>query len=632
MPIYFNLKYTAVLFLIFLFLHSISIAAEGQPSSASKNAIVKPSTSGIIEPGYRATHQPKIHGGLTLEPDPLHPYLEWRRDKKLGRPTLPGHVDPEFMRFLGEKLILDNPELKTASTEEKARRATIAYADWLAEDNKIPQADFADSVRATIHGYRDSVLNCGQHTDNLAKVWEGSGIDPKRIGRISANKGKGSIAGILNMGGGALEGLQNVADQNWGHQYPVVYGDDGVLYGHDVWKHAVEKRKAAYDEYGELLRNAFKNDDLKSVEKYWEQIPNFFDGMEHSPFVHMDPRAQNNVMKEMGYVYYQFETHAPQADVEDIPMGTSVGEAVEHYNSAESQKHYERVGRFSHPTIPSVVPRSRPEPAVIQIGPDGKTMHPAADKQTAFSMVPHLVGLTQQDAENALGEAGLTASVTTEIQNMTPPGQVIRQSPAGGSGVQSGSTVDIVVSDAKTAAASKPDNDMQAETERFDCGWNVGYSVLKKVETDDRIYYLDAGGRKHGPDVNWFFDKATWKRTDQVQTQVCWYEDVAHGKSRQWYPNGEILWEGFLEHGKRQGTISEGYNNGNPHKQWTYDQDVLTGPYLEWFKNGQLRFSGEYTNKVKTGTWREWGPQGECRTILDYGDGSGPVTQTPCSP
>ncbi len=63
-------------------------------------------------------------------------------------------------------------------------------------------------------------------------------------------------------------------------------------------------------------------------------------------------------------------------------------------------------------------------------------------------IVPNAVGLSQASAQSAMTAAGLVVgNVTTAYSNTVPAGNVISESPAGGSSVVTGSTVDLIISD-----------------------------------------------------------------------------------------------------------------------------------------------------------------------------------------
>ncbi len=67
--------------------------------------------------------------------------------------------------------------------------------------------------------------------------------------------------------------------------------------------------------------------------------------------------------------------------------------------------------------------------------------------------VPDVVGQTQAEAEQALQDAALQASVTEEESGDAEPGTVLRQEPAGGTQVDKGATIGVVVA---TAPAELP--------------------------------------------------------------------------------------------------------------------------------------------------------------------------------
>jgi serine/threonine-protein kinase len=68
--------------------------------------------------------------------------------------------------------------------------------------------------------------------------------------------------------------------------------------------------------------------------------------------------------------------------------------------------------------------------------------------------VPDVVGQSQAGAEAALTNAGLvTGTVTHRVSSTQSPNTVISQSPAGGSSVQSGDKVELVIAEASNEVA-----------------------------------------------------------------------------------------------------------------------------------------------------------------------------------
>ncbi len=91
--------------------------------------------------------------------------------------------------------------------------------------------------------------------------------------------------------------------------------------------------------------------------------------------------------------------------------------------------------------------------------------------------VPDVVGFEQADATTALEGAGFVVAVTTAASSAVPAGQVISQTPTGGSFATEGSTVTIVVSTGDVT----PDNLLDAKY--LGRRKNVPFKPLKKPES-----------------------------------------------------------------------------------------------------------------------------------------------------
>lgn len=94
-----------------------------------------------------------------------------------------------------------------------------------------------------------------------------------------------------------------------------------------------------------------------------------------------------------------------------------------------------------------------PEDEVIAQEPEagskvkkGATINITVSKGEAGVKVPDVVGKNAQEAGTILGQAGLKMSQSEEKSSSVSKGQIIRQSPSGGTSVKKGSTVDVVVS------------------------------------------------------------------------------------------------------------------------------------------------------------------------------------------
>ena len=91
---------------------------------------------------------------------------------------------------------------------------------------------------------------------------------------------------------------------------------------------------------------------------------------------------------------------------------------------------------------------------VIKASPAEGTLVPPNSKVTLYvstgpaqKQVPSVVGKSEQDAEQALSQAGFNVGkITTDSTSTEPAGTVLQQSPGGGSQAKPGTSVDLTVS------------------------------------------------------------------------------------------------------------------------------------------------------------------------------------------
>lgn len=116
---------------------------------------------------------------------------------------------------------------------------------------------------------------------------------------------------------------------------------------------------------------------------------------------------------------------------------------VEKYAPVEDFPERSNVNRPTRTSTPTPTPTSTP------------TQEPTPTEPAEVTVPAGLAGRTQADAEAALVNAGLTASVTQQPSPSVPAGRVISASPAGGA-VPAGSTVTLVVSTGPATPAPRP--------------------------------------------------------------------------------------------------------------------------------------------------------------------------------
>jgi serine/threonine-protein kinase len=91
---------------------------------------------------------------------------------------------------------------------------------------------------------------------------------------------------------------------------------------------------------------------------------------------------------------------------------------------------------------------------VIKTSPAEGTLVPPNSKVNLYvstgpaqKPVPNVVGKSEQDAEQALSQAGFNVGkITTDSTSTEPAGTVLRQSPGGGSQAKPGTSIDLTVS------------------------------------------------------------------------------------------------------------------------------------------------------------------------------------------
>ena len=148
-----------------------------------------------------------------------------------------------------------------------------------------------------------------------------------------------------------------------------------------------------------------------------------------------------------------------------------------------------------------------PQGNVISQNPAGDTTAPeesGVDLMVSRGpgvLVPDVVNLDQPDAEAAIASAGLTASIILEYSDTIAEGSVILQSPAAGTRVEEGSSVQLAVSKGPRPEVTVPNvvgmTQAEAETAIVDAELVVGtitYEYSAEVEPGKVISQDPAGG------------------------------------------------------------------------------------------------------------------------------------------
>lgn len=110
-----------------------------------------------------------------------------------------------------------------------------------------------------------------------------------------------------------------------------------------------------------------------------------------------------------------------------------------------------------------------------------------------------------------------------------------------------------------------------------------------------------------------------------IRTDGKWYLKEAttaySGPFIDYYYNGKIQGEGFLEEGVVHGIRTIFYANGNKKFVRTYKKGILHGETLDYLKEGQLSQKGSFKDGKKHGLWQDWYSTGELKRQNEFKEG-----------
>jgi len=85
--------------------------------------------------------------------------------------------------------------------------------------------------------------------------------------------------------------------------------------------------------------------------------------------------------------------------------------------------------------------------------------------------------------------------------------------------------------------------------------------------------------------------------------------------------DGEDLWKGSINNGKRDGKWTTWYDNGEKHSEENWDNGLFDGKFNYWYENGEKLAQEKFKNGKKEGRWREWYDDGQIKIVDFYKDG-----------
>jgi len=93
-------------------------------------------------------------------------------------------------------------------------------------------------------------------------------------------------------------------------------------------------------------------------------------------------------------------------------------------------------------------------------------------------------------------------------------------------------------------------------------------------------------------------------------------------KEIRYFSNHQVESEGeYDQNGKRNGTWTYYFNNGDKNRIETYKNGVKNGKEVQWYKSGKKMYEGEYLNNLPNGTWTIWNEEGKKMETTKYDNG-----------
>lgn len=102
----------------------------------------------------------------------------------------------------------------------------------------------------------------------------------------------------------------------------------------------------------------------------------------------------------------------------------------------------------------------------------------------------------------------------------------------------------------------------------------------------------------------------TWVDGGEPAGERSYVDGLREGAFVEWYPNGNLLLEGYYVADARFYGWRAGYESGQLYIDASMYADQLHGPYVEYWENGQKKAEGRYYQGQKWGAWRYWAEDG----------------------
>ena len=112
-----------------------------------------------------------------------------------------------------------------------------------------------------------------------------------------------------------------------------------------------------------------------------------------------------------------------------------------------------------------------------------------------------------------------------------------------------------------------------------------------------------------GPRMEFLADDDWWNANPAHYESIG--EELQHGPTREWYPNGQLRVSGQYRQGFKVGSFRWWHDNGQKQIEGQFQQGARSGTWAWWHTNSRKAIEGDYDNDVEVGLWTWWNEFGE---------------------
>lgn len=102
-----------------------------------------------------------------------------------------------------------------------------------------------------------------------------------------------------------------------------------------------------------------------------------------------------------------------------------------------------------------------------------------------------------------------------------------------------------------------------------------------------------------------------WENSQITYAEADQNDQVRHGTSTTYFPNGRKEIEGQYSFGKRTGRFAWWYSNGQESTVGAYENDLEQGSWTWWHENGMKKAQGEFVDGARVAQWSLWSENGK---------------------